>query len=99
MQIFDCENNLIRTFGNKGDSDNEFDCPYGLAVDCEDNIVVADMWNNRISLFTFEGQFIRFLGYDTARPAYVSVSTRTDQNLHRLVFSDFTGASLMVYDY
>lgn len=99
IRIFDDCNEIIRTFGTKGDQQNEFDCPYGLAVDCEDNIIVADMWNNRISLFTFEGQFIRYLGYDTARPAYVSVSTRTDVNLKRLLFSDFTGASLIMFDY
>lgn len=68
-------------------------------MDCDGNIIVADMWNNRISLFSFEGQFIRYLGYDTARPAYVSVSTKNDFNLHRLVFTDFAGETLKVYEF
>ena len=68
-------------------------------MDCEDNIIVADMWNNRISLFSFEGQFIRYLGYDTSRPAYVSVSTNNELNLNRMVFTDFSGETLKVYEF
>jgi len=99
IKIFDDCNQILRTFGAKGNRENEFDCPYGLAVDCEDNIIVADMWNNRISLFSFEGQFIRYLGYDTSRPAYVSVSTNNELNLNRMVFTDFSGETLKVYEF
>lgn len=59
IRIFDSENNLVQTFGTKGSGCGELDFPYGLACDLEDNIVVCDMWNDRISLFARDGSFLR----------------------------------------
>lgn len=46
-QVFDTDNKLIRTFGERGNGDGELDMVYGVCTDCDDNVVVADMWNDR----------------------------------------------------
>jgi DNA-binding beta-propeller fold protein YncE len=43
--------------------DGQFNEPWGVAVDAEGQIYVADTWNGRIQLFSPEGQFIRKWGY------------------------------------
>jgi DNA-binding beta-propeller fold protein YncE len=43
--------------------DGQFNEPWGVAVDGEGTIYVADTWNGRIQVFSSEGQFLRKWGY------------------------------------
>jgi len=106
IRIFDAENNLLQTFGVKGSGDAELDLPYGITVDCENNIVVADMWNDRISLYTQQGIFKRHVVgrgaeecANIGRPAYVAVSTSLDSKNFRLIVSDFSGGLTTVFEF
>jgi sugar lactone lactonase YvrE len=47
-------------FGEGGNLPGQFDFPYGISVDQEGNIFVADMYNSQISIFDQQGQFIEF---------------------------------------
>ena len=49
--------NLQRTIGGQGFSDGEFDLPWSL-LSLNEYLLVADCYNNRISKFTFEGDFV-----------------------------------------
>ncbi len=40
-----------------------FNEPWGIAVDAEGRVYVADTWNHRIQVFTPEGDFLREWGY------------------------------------
>jgi len=48
----------IGTPGTPGTADEVFWYPWGLAVDGDDNLYVADNWNNRIQKFTSSGTFV-----------------------------------------
>ena len=48
-----------RSFGTNGSGQGQFDWPQGVAVDREDNIFVADTFNDRIQKFTAQGVFIK----------------------------------------
>ena len=48
----------LRSFGGRGSKEGEFNHPIGVAVDEDDNILVADYKNNRIQKFTSEGEFL-----------------------------------------
>ena len=49
----------LRSFGSQGSSTGQFNLPWGVAVDDDDNIVVADHNNDRVQKFTSDGKFIK----------------------------------------
>jgi DNA-binding beta-propeller fold protein YncE len=53
---------LIRTFGQPGTGEAEFNRAEGICVDGQDRIFVADSCNHRIQIFSPDGKFIRQYG-------------------------------------
>ena len=53
---------LVRTFGIHGSSPGKFDTPWGVAVDGEGNILVADAFNHRIQKYAVNGRFLSTVG-------------------------------------
>ena len=62
VSVFSREGQKLFSFGNKGNGNQQFDCPWGIAVDKDDNIYVADSSNHRIQKFTAKGNFIGVVG-------------------------------------
>ena len=58
VSVFSPSGEKLRSFGTHGSGQGQFDCPCGIAVDGEGNILVIDFRNNRIQKFTAEGQFL-----------------------------------------
>ena len=58
----------IRSFGRHGSKEGEFNYPCGIAVDEDDNILVADYNNNRIQKFTSDGEFLAAVGTKGNKP-------------------------------
>ena len=63
IQIYDGDQ-LLRSFGEKGKKNGQFNYPKGVAVDTIGNIYVADSWNHRIQKFDSAGGFIIKWGFD-----------------------------------
>ncbi len=64
----------IRTFGGKGKSAGELDCPHGLIVDRREatsTLMVADRGNRRIQVFSLDGTHLRFID-GTQHPCHFS---------------------------
>ena len=49
---------LLAQFGELGDGPGQFDLVHGVAIDRDHRIYVGDRSNNRIQVFTEEGEFI-----------------------------------------
>ena len=103
LQIYDCENELLHSFGVKGSNPGEMDLPYGVAVDSQNNIVVADMWNHRLSVYDLQGNFLNHIlcapGPMVRMPAHVSVSTGLNSDDYRLAVTDFSANHVKVFTY
>ena len=56
------EYSLSKTWGGTGTADGQLGDPGGVAADGSDNIYVTEQGNNRISVFTSDGVFIRKWG-------------------------------------
>ena len=53
----------VLSFGKKGSDEGMFNCPYGVAVNDRDEIVVADTLNHRVQVFDSNGTFLRSFGH------------------------------------
>ena len=61
LNVYDLSWSLVRTIGSFGSADGQLDGPDFVAV-MGSNVMVADYWNNRVSLFNpSDGTFIRHL--------------------------------------
>eukprot|EP01112_Ceratiomyxa_fruticulosa_P008821 TRINITY_DN2285_c0_g1_i1.p1 TRINITY_DN2285_c0_g1~~TRINITY_DN2285_c0_g1_i1.p1 ORF type:complete len:538 (+),score=123.40 TRINITY_DN2285_c0_g1_i1:1470-3083(+) len=59
IDILDGNNyKVIKSFGSYGEDNDQFDSPYGVCVDSQDNIFVTDYKNQRVSVFNNEGKWI-----------------------------------------
>jgi DNA-binding beta-propeller fold protein YncE len=60
IQVFDQSGNNVRTFGKEGTEKGQFQFPYGIAGDKDEQVYVADLYNGNISIFTSKGEFIKY---------------------------------------
>ena len=58
VSIYSPTGEKLRSFGSRGSKTGQFNLPWGVAVDNDDNILVADVKNDRIQKFTSAGKFI-----------------------------------------
>ena len=52
---------LIRTIGRRGSNDGELNYPESAIVSDEDTIIISDLYNHRVSEFSFNGTFLHHL--------------------------------------
>jgi DNA-binding beta-propeller fold protein YncE len=60
VQVFDSGGTPAFKFGKKGTGQGQFQFPYGITGDKDGNVYVADLYNNRISIFDSKGKFIKY---------------------------------------
>ncbi|KAI8483523.1 hypothetical protein Bbelb_387460 [Branchiostoma belcheri] len=61
VKVFDPDYGILFKFGKHGSGDGQLDHPMGLYVDGDDNIIVCDSHNHRVSQFDRDGLFVRHL--------------------------------------
>ena len=62
VSVLTPEGEKIRTFGTAGKGNGQLSNAYGVTVDKDDNIYVADNSNHRIQKFNSEGEFVAAVG-------------------------------------
>lgn len=60
VQVFDQSGTPVNIFGKKGTKEGEFQFPYGIDGDDDNNVYVADLYNGNISIFNKKGEFLRY---------------------------------------
>lgn len=46
---------LLGAPGTRGNKDGMYNCPYGLTVNSQGNVIVVDSWNSRVKMFSKSG--------------------------------------------
>jgi sugar lactone lactonase YvrE len=62
IQKFTTEGRYLATVGEFGSGDGQLNLPWGLHIDGEDNLFVADWGNDRIVKFSANGEFLANFG-------------------------------------
>jgi DNA-binding beta-propeller fold protein YncE len=73
---FDAAGKLLKSFGSKGQEEQQFDTPHGLAIDSrfgEPRLLVADRAKNRLLHFDLEGNWIGVHASNLRLPCAVSI--------------------------
>ena len=58
VKVYNREGVFQYDIGSKGSGDGQLSYPYGLAIDKFNNLIVCDSGNNRLQVFTLDGQFV-----------------------------------------
>ena len=58
VMVFNIAGEYLHDIGSKGSDDGQFSCPIGLVIDKWNRLIVCDMGNRRLQLFTLEGKYI-----------------------------------------
>ena len=67
----------LHDIGCKGSNDGQFDFPVGLVIDNCNRLIVCDVINDRLQLFTLSGKFLSKLqgGYfKNNNPAFAAIN-------------------------
>lgn len=78
VYIFDSNGQIIKVFGGPGYDPGQFNKPSGICFDRDFNLLIADEGNNRIQMFTAQGEFIGVVTKDVHVPKGISVNVHDD---------------------
>ena len=82
----------LLNFGSFGDGAGQLDNPEGLALDAEGNVYVAEYSNERISVFSPNGTFLRAFGRDVGGPGVDTCTTSCHAGAFEFPASSVAGA-------
>ncbi|MBL9214775.1 MAG: SMP-30/gluconolactonase/LRE family protein [Opitutaceae bacterium] len=104
---FSADGKFLRQWGRRGTGPGEFNTPHGVALDAEGRVYVADRENDRLQVFTPDGEFLaqwrspaigRPFGIRIGRDGLVYVTDGGEppkiMNRSKLLVLDRTGALL-----
>ena len=77
VQKFDPSGNFVIKFGTSGTGHGQFNWPYGIAIDGNDNIYVADYYNNRIEKFASTTAYLSTISTPGYTPGPLAIDNTT----------------------
>ena len=83
IQVFNKDLTYSHSFGKKGSSQEQFNCPWDVTFDNEEYLYVADRYNHCIKKFTSTGQYISTFSSEGSNPGQIKQPTSIiiDNNL------------------
>ncbi|XP_071116979.1 tripartite motif-containing protein 2-like [Haliotis cracherodii] len=100
VKVFNTHGKLLFHFGSYGNKDGQFKFPYGVCADQDDNIIVADHYNDRVVLFSPCGEFLQNLVTSAKglnRPCGVAVRSSHTRKLH-ITHGDLMSLEVVVFN-
>ena len=97
IQVLNTDLSIHRSLGKYGEGDGEFDVPVGVCFDTAGNVYIAEYGNNRVQVFTTEGEFLQKFGSGKLKgPLHVAISSTgvmyvSEQTANRISMFTLTG--------
>ena len=103
VKMYSTDGKFIGGFGSKGNGIGQLSNPYGICTDGKGRVLVADMSNNRIQIFTSQGGFIKSIGcstnpYDVAVDPEGNIHAALNRNNHIAIYSKDYGNLIDTYN-
>ena len=77
VHVLNTDLTCYTAFGKQGKSVGELNCPFGVSFDRAGNVYVADFGNNRVQVFSADGEFVRKLD-NCDHPVGIAIGPCTD---------------------
>lgn len=91
---------LANRFGSKGYNTGQFIFPAGIAINTHNELIVVDQGNDRVQVFSFNGNYKR--SFPLAKPGSFGTSGRAQgvacDYLNRIYVADSLQCSVKIYD-
>jgi len=78
---FDKSGKFIKSWGQRGLAQGQFNTPHGIAIDAQNNVYVADRGNRRIQVFDSDGNF-KTMFLNAGTPAAICITPGPRQFLY-----------------
>lgn len=89
----------LTEFGGPGSGLGQFDNPWGLAVDSEGNIIIADSFNNRIQVCNRQGECTAFGSQGSAPGQFSTPTDVAVDGLDRIFVADSDNDRVQICDH
>jgi DNA-binding beta-propeller fold protein YncE len=90
---------FISSFGTRGSGNGEFNLPWGIDLDADDNIYVADWRNDRIQKFTKNGVFLMAIGTSGIEPGELNRPTDVAVDSSGMIYvADWGNERMQMFD-
>ena len=96
IAIFDIRGQIIRTFGSRGNSPEQMECPAGIAIDDMDNIYVSS--HNKLQKFTSSGELIKCVGQEGSKKGEFDVPRGATLHNNQIYVCDRNNHRIQVFD-
>ena len=73
--FYDEDGMLLYDIGSEGSGNGQLCHPIGLAIDKFNNLIVCDIGNRRVQVFSLDGKFVSTIGQFSFKPTCVAVSS------------------------
>jgi DNA-binding beta-propeller fold protein YncE len=98
IDVFTKDGYLLRSWGQLGQENGDFNYPAGIAISVNNEVFVADRANHRVQVFDLDGNFLRKWGLSGTQDEYFSNPTNITVSADGEVFVIHNGGtSLQVF--
>jgi DNA-binding beta-propeller fold protein YncE len=100
VQVFDADGQFLAEWGERGSEPGQLRGPFGIGLDPDGTLLVAEVDNNRVQRFTREGEFLNGwggYGNDDGKFAYAMDAAVDAEG--RIFVTDYTNSRVQVFDH
>jgi DNA-binding beta-propeller fold protein YncE len=99
VQVFDADGRFLAEWGVYGDKPGQMHEPFGIGLDPDGTLLIAEFANNRVQRFTPEGEFLDgWGGYGSADGEFVWAMDAAVDAAGRVFVTDYANDRVQVFD-